>query len=218
MEEGSGNGNEFKRDVYETIGRIEGLVEGMGIRVTEMHTRIMSLNCPIHARRIEESETRLARLERRSPTGGGYPTISQQPPLSRADLDNTELRLIQRAEEAAQDAAQSAVAAAVVRALDERRAQEREARLGEEKLEAEKQARTQAAAEERRKRISWMVGLVFAGVTALGGGSVITLYKQIREERAATLKAIEKKRAEPVIVKVPVPMPPNEAKDETKNE
>lgn len=119
-----------------------------------------------------------------------------------------------RAVKAAEQNLEGKVALAVVKALNEQRALEVAERATEAKEQRENETHALQVADAKRKRVTWAVGIIASifGLLTTGGG--YALFKQIqtdrqrsREDREATLRALEDRRRVVVVSEVKVPIP-----------
>src|SRR5574343_120952 len=116
----STNNDGSKRDIYETLGRLDERSEAQGVQLSEIFNQLRRLPCNTHEFRIGalEAGRKPPSGETKPRTGPGYAAITK------ADLDNTQRLAVERAEEAAEETIDRTLETRI-RALEERRSEQR---------------------------------------------------------------------------------------------
>lgn len=203
-------------DIYEQLGRLSGLVEGVSDQIKEMSTRIRTLNCATHEERMAQLTARLDKLDGQRQL---RPPSAASSPVSQTDLsryrEDTERVVLARVDDELQHSLKREVTDGVVAELNRRRDEENRAaaerreqarREQEEKASrlAAELATKQAADDARWARVRWVAGIVVALLGSSTAAGWCGLSSRMDSDRVALTKAI-KAVPPPVVVRVQAP-------------
>jgi len=196
---------EESRDAWRIIGALEEGIRDLKDQQREHQLRVenallkvanMELKCPIHESKLKEVESRIERIERGgSGAIGPYRTPSGLQQAILAKVDERVEAVEENTERTIEGRVQAKVTEALVAHLEQQRKEETE------------------RSDRRWKRFQWVAGTL---LTLIGSGSAVgwcNLSTRQHEDQKATIQAL-KRRPDPVVIKVPVPVIPDAGKEE----
>jgi hypothetical protein len=101
-----------------------------------------------------------------------------------------------RLKEQEREGLEASVANIVLRTFEARDQAERDNRRAEAKLLLEQNEDKRKADEAKRKKVTWLIGLILTAVTTISGTGIWNLYRQAREERQQVIRVLDGQRQE----------------------